>query len=69
MMYTPQQLFDKYKKEVCPSCNKKGNCDIHIVKHSKVVTAKCTDYKRADYCMQHKCNTCKKNIECFGEEE
>ena len=65
-MITPQELFDEYKDKICANCTKEGDCNIHIVKSNKTVSARCPDYKQLDRCMKNKCDTCKDNLKCFG---
>lgn len=63
---TPERLFEKYKNEFCHMCTKENECNITVTTYKGIVEAKCTGYKQLDYCMQHRCNGCKKYTECFG---
>lgn len=65
-MSTPRELFARYVKEICPTCDKVGDCDIRITNYNGVITAKCKEFNQIDYCMKHKCNTCKNYKKCFG---
>lgn len=68
-MSTPKELFNRYVKEICVSCTKEGDCNIHITQSNGKAEAKCLGYKQLDYCMKHKCNQCKKYLDCFKNEK
>lgn len=67
-MNTPQDLIKKYQDNICFKCTQEGDCNIRVVRTNTILTAKCTDYKQLEQCMQHKCDTCKDNLKCFGSD-